>query len=875
MFKSPDPLHQEIQQLGALLGQSIASDKTSEMVSKIEEVRELGKSAHSGEMAGYEKLLQKLDTCSDEDLRVFSRGFSKFLNLANIAEQEFFNTPEGEALIAGNTKNDTGFTTRLKNSGIDPVRIREAIEDLHIDLVLTAHPTEALRRSMIRKYNEINRCLRKKPFGTTNSGVTRRLEDLFVQSWYSNEIRPRRPTPFDEANWGFAVIEQTLWNAVPRFVKELKNKIHDQLGIELPPEYCPVRFSSWMGGDRDGNPFVTAQITRSVMLRARWQAAELFQQDIKDLIGELSMWNAGAELIKVTGDVDEPYRYILKKLRALLTDSRIELERLMTTDEWDQSKVISSNRQLLEPLELCYRSMCECNMCSVANGRLLDTLIRARCFGIFLVRLDFRQDSECHARAIAEITDALGLGNYLKWEERQKRAFLQEELRSNRHLLPVAWQPSPKTQEVIDTMRLLARQDQDAVGIYIISMASQVSDILTVQLLLKAAGVPFKIPIAPLFETLDDLNQADRVVSELFSCVEYKNYMGKHQYVMVGYSDSAKDAGVLSAAWAQYEAMEKLVSLCAQQGVKLTLFHGRGGTIGRGGGPAHSAILSQPPGSLKGGFRVTEQGETIRMKFGTTKVAQKSLALYADAILEALVMPPPQPQAEWRALMDTLSDSACGHYRSFVRDNKDFVRYFRQATPEQELARLPLGSRPTKRKKDDSISSLRAIPWVFAWAQNRLVLPAWLGAAQAIQEQADAGHKEIIKEMTEKWPFFQSRISMLEMVLSKANCNISAMYEKYLVEDSLRNIGSKLREQFKKDYSFLLDFSGRDGLMHDAPWNLASIRRRESYLAPLHMMQIILLKRFRDQPPVDDHNTLTQAMMITIAGIAAGVRNTG
>ncbi len=875
MYKSPDALHQEIQQLGALLGQTIARDKTPEMVARIEEIRELGKSSRDGQLAGYEKLLQKLEACSDEDLFVFARGFSKFLNLANIAEQEFFNTPEGEKLVASESKDDPGLISRLKDSGIDPVRIREAIEDLHIDLVLTAHPTEVLRRSMIQKYNEINHCLRDKPFGTSNRATTRRLEDLFTQSWYSNEIRPQRPTPLDEAKWGFAVIEQPLWNAVPRFVKGLKNKIHDQLGIELPQEFCPIRFSSWMGGDRDGNPFVTAKMTRSVTLRARWQAAELFLRDVKALIDELSMWKASTELIKFIGQVDEPYRNLLKDLRTLLTDSRTELEKLMKTGEWDESKVISSNSQLLEPLELCYRSLCECNMSAVANGRLLDTLIRARCFGIFLVRLDFRQDSEFHAKAIAEITQALGLGDYLQWEEKQKVAFLKDELKNNRSILPIDWQPSAEIQEVIDTMRLLAKQDEEAVGIYIISMASEVSDVLAVQLLLKAAGVPFKIPIAPLFETLDDLNEAERVVTELFNCPEYKAYMGKQQYVMVGYSDSAKDAGVLSAAWAQYQAMEKLVALCARQGVKLTLFHGRGGTIGRGGGPAHSAILSQPPGSLKGGFRVTEQGETIRMKFGTTKVAQKSLAMYADAILEALVMPPPQPQAEWRALMDKLSASACGHYRSFVRDNKDFVRYFRQATPEQELAHLPLGSRPSKRKKDDSIGSLRAIPWIFAWAQNRLVLPAWLGAAQAIKEQADTGQRDIIKQMTERWPFFRSRLSMLEMVLTKADCNISAMYEKNLVEDSLRSIGAELRAQFKQDLDFLLDFSGREGLMHDAPWNLASIRRRESYLAPLHMMQIILLKRFRAQPPVDDHNTLTQAMMITIAGIAAGIRNTG
>ena len=878
MFKSPDPLHQEIQQLGALLGQTVARDKTQDMVEKIEQIRELGKSSRSGEVEAFEPLLQKLEASSDEDLFVFARAFSKFLNLANIAEQEFFNTDEGETLLASTNDANVfgaGLISKLKGSGIDPVRIRQAIEDLHIDLVLTAHPTEIVRRSMIQKYNEINHCLREKPFGTSNPATTRRLEDLLTQSWYSSEIRSQRPTPVDEAKWGFAVIEQPLWNAVPRFVKGLKNKIHEQLGISLPQTFCPIRFSSWMGGDRDGNPFVTAKATETVLLRARWQAAELFLRDLRLLIDEMSMSKASPELIAATEQAEEPYRYVLKQLRVLLSDSRNELEKRLKTGEWDESVVIKSNAQLIEPLELLYRSLIECNMAPVADGRLLDTLIRARCFGIFLVRLDIRQHSELHAQAIDEITQALGLGPYLDWNEQQKQEFLKNELKSNRRLLPIDWQPSPETSEVLETLRLLAHQDRECLGIYIISMASEVSDVLAVQLLLKAAGVPFKLPIAPLFETLDDLNNAEQVCADLFACPDYKTYMGEHQYVMVGYSDSAKDAGVLSAAWAQYEAQENLVRLCAQHGIKLTLFHGRGGTIGRGGGPAHSAILSQPPGSLTGGFRVTEQGETIRMKFGTTKVAQKSLALYADAILEALLMPPPQPKPEWRNIMTQLSAKACQHYRSYVRDNKDFVRYFRQATPEQELAQLPLGSRPSKRKKDDSIESLRAIPWIFAWAQNRLVLPAWLGAAQAIKELDAEGEGQTIQEMTRQWPFFSSRLSMLEMVLTKADITISAIYEKHLVEAPLHEIGAALRKQYQADLDFLLNFSGRDSLMHDAPWNLASIRRRASYLAPLHMMQIVLLKRYRAVPEMDNQHILTQAMMITIAGIAAGVRNTG
>jgi phosphoenolpyruvate carboxylase len=857
-----------------LLGQMIASDTSSEMLEKIEQVRNLGKESRSDGGQAYQKLLQLFEASSDEDMFVFARAFASFLNLANIAEQEFFNSPQGEQLIAAQ-KPDQGLIVRLKSSGIDPVRIREAIEDLHIDLVLTAHPTEIIRRSMIQKYNEINHCLRGKPFGTATKTTTARLEELMTQSWYSNEIRSQRPTPFDEAKWGFAVIEQPLWKAVPRFVKGLKNKIYDQLGIELPQTFCPVRFSSWMGGDRDGNPFVTADATERVLLRARWQAAELFMCDVRGLIDELSMSRANSELLKATDNAEEPYRHLLKQLRTLLVDSRQQLERRLRAGEWDESLVIKSNQQLLEPLELCYRSLMECNMAAVANGRLLDSLIRARCFGMNLVRLDIRQHSEVHATALAEITEALELGNYLEWDEQRKQQFLKEELKSNRPLLPFAWEPSAETSELFDTLKLLAKTDPDALGIYIISMASEASDVLAVQLLFKTVGLPYPMPIAPLFETLDDLNAAEGVVNELFDCDEYASYMDGHQYVMIGYSDSAKDAGVLSAAWAQYQAQEELVRLCANRGIKLTLFHGRGGTIGRGGGPTHGAILSQPPGSLKGGFRVTEQGETIRMKFGTTKVAQQSLALYADAILESLLTPPPQPQAEWRALMERLSECACKHYRSYVRDNVDFVRYFRQATPEPELGHLPLGSRPAKRKQDDSIESLRAIPWIFAWAQNRLVLPAWLGAAQALKELEAAGEGETLREMVQSWPFFHSRLSMLEMVMSKTDSAISALYDQALVEDELRYVGEALREQFKQDLDFVVDFGGRGELMQDLPWTRASIQRRASYMAPLHMMQIELLRRFRALPESDRNQTMVRAMMITIAGIAAGLRNTG
>ncbi|MGS0727962.1 phosphoenolpyruvate carboxylase, partial [Shewanella sp. 0m-11] len=320
-----------------------------------------------------------------------------------------------------------------------------------------------------------------------------------------------------------------------------------------------------------------------------------------------------------------------------------------------------------------------------------------------------------------------------------------------------------------------------AMGSYVISMASQPSDVLAVQLLLKETGCPHPIRVVPLFETLDDLNNASSCMSALFSIDWYRGYTKGIQEVMIGYSDSAKDAGVMAAAWAQYTAQEKLVAISQEANIKLTLFHGRGGTIGRGGGPAHEAILSQPPGSVDGRIRVTEQGEMIRFKFGLPKLAVQSLALYTSAVMEATLLPPPEPKPEWRQCMQQLADESVLAYRAIVREEPDFVSYFRAATPEVELGKLPLGSRPAKRRIDGGIESLRAIPWIFAWSQNRLMLPAWLGAGEALKAASERGDLPLLQEMEKHWPFFKTRISMLEMVYAKAEPNLSKFYETSLV----------------------------------------------------------------------------------------------
>lgn len=408
-------------------------------------------------------------------------------------------------------------------------------------------------------------------------------------------------------------------------------------------------------------------------------------------------------------------------------------------------------------------------------------------------------------------------------------------------------------------------------GIYIISMASKASDVLLVDLFLKAHSVNWSMPISPLFETLDDLNHAPIVMEALLKIDRYAARCGHQHYVMIGYSDSAKDAGVLAATWAQYQAQEALVALFTQYDVELKLFHGRGGTIGRGGGPANAAIASQPPGTLTGGLRVTEQGETIRYKFGLPNLAVRSLHLYASAILENLISPPPVPKPEWRKLMDLMAENSCHTYRSYIREQDNFVRYFRQATPEQELSSLPLGSRPSKRKADGGIESLRAIPWIFAWSQNRLVVPSWLGLGQAIDRYLDK-NIDLMHEMLEQWPYFRTRISLTEMVYLKADTLVSDLYDTSLVEQKLLFMGDELRQQLKDDKATILTLLGQNTILEKDIWNQQSFALRQPYLWPLHLMQIEVLKRLRANP---EHPELEQILMITMAGIATGLRNTG
>ena len=879
MTEHSESLWNDVRQLGEALGQTMAAHMGQSFLDKVENIRTLAKQGRLGDQAAREELATLLQGLNGDELVQVTRAFTQFLNLANIAEQHDRvryhqnNVAEDGLLLGADGVRAT--IDRLLASGMSGEQIAQKLPELSIDLVLTAHPTEVVRRSLIQKYEAMAECLNALDGELSpreHLHQKRRLSRLIAECWHTDEIRAKRPSPVDEARWGFAVIENSLWDAIPDVLRDISTHLENATGHSLPIDAAPFVFSSWMGGDRDGNPNVTADVTREVLDLARWMAADLYERDLNRLIQDLSMAQCSQAVRDVVGDAAEPYRVLLRPLRQQMRNIRSEVEGRRDGKPLTSHSNLVNRSELLDPLRLCYESLHENDMGAIADGYLLDTLRRAAVFGTNLVRLDIRQESDRHAQVLGELCGYLELGQYESWTEDQKVDFLMRELSSKRPLIPAAWQPSAESAEVLATCAVVADSPASEIQSYVISMARQASDVLAVKLLLKESGVTRSVPVSPLFETLDDLERAPRVLGALLALPAYREMIGQHQEIMIGYSDSAKDAGTLAASWAQYQAQELLAAVAKDYDVHLTFFHGRGGTVGRGGGPSHHAILAQPPGSVMGQIRVTEQGEMIRWKFGLPQIACQHLELYLAAMLEISCAPGQPPAPEFRSLIESLSSTAVESYRAVVRGLPEFVPYFRQVTPEGELARLPLGSRPAKRKADGGVESLRAIPWIFAWMQIRLMLPAWLGSDDALEKGLEKD-PERLRQMLDQWPFFRVYIAMLEMVLAKADASIAEHYEQRLCDDEASlALGGELRTRLSRVIDLVNELKQQDHLLAADPGIARSLSVRDPYTDPLHFLQAELMRRLRTQ---SEDPAAEQALMVSMAGIAAGMRNTG
>jgi phosphoenolpyruvate carboxylase len=481
----------------------------------------------------------------------------------------------------------------------------------------------------------------------------------------------------------------------------------------------------------------------------------------------------------------------------------------------------------------------------IANGRLADLLRRVATFGLTLARLDIRQESDRHTGALAAITAARGLGSYAEWDEARRIEFLVGELSTSRALIPAHFTPAVDDADVLDTFRVIGQIPHESLGAYVITMTRQASDILAVHLLQRAIGIEHPLRVVPLFETADDLRRAPEVVARVLEIRAYRETIGNRQEVMVGYSDSSKDVGRLSAAWELYKAQEAIVQACRERGVDVTLFHGRGGSVGRGGGPTYLALQSQPSGSIDGTLRVTEQGEMIQALFGLPGIATRTMEVYTSGTLDAWLTPAPPPDAEWRACMDRLSADGAQAYRSCVYDRPDFIEYFRTATPLPELEHLNIGSRPARRKKSGGIDTLRAIPWQFAWTQTRLILGAWLGTEEALERAFARGEQALLQHMYREWPHFHSVMDLTAMVLAKTDARIDAEYERRLAPDHLHALGGELRERLARAIRATLTVSEHEDLLEENQVLRRSINVRNPYVDPINLVQIEVLRRMR------------------------------
>ena len=908
------PLRADIRAMGALLGQIVHDHEGQEIFEKIEELRGLSKqwrTAGAGRIpetadeadATFAELTKACSRLSNEEILVIARAFNFFLSIANAAEGHHrirrLNMATREEALPDRYDSCGGVLKSLVEKGDhSPQAIYDALIGQTVELVLTAHPTEVNRRTILRKQEAVQKLLTKADYlrernlpstGYAQSELDRAMKREIASTWQTDEVAREKPTPQKEAERGTLVVETVLWDALPAFLRRLNSVMNKSLGKNLPLDTTPVIFSSWMGGDRDGNPNVTPDVTREVNLKNRAQAAGLLARDLERLRREMSLMVCNDEIRAMAGETKEPYRAVLSKMKDKMNRTKVWAEEQLEPSNHKQSQygledVYTDRHELIDELMMIYRSLCETDNEIEADGFLTDVIRNVHSFGLTMVTLDIRQESDRHEEAIDAITRYLGLGSYSDWDEETKLTWLQQQLASPRPLIRSGeWNNNPRffsptAVDTLETFTMIAEQHEGSLGAYVISQATSASDVLAVLVLQKDAGVKKPLRVAPLFETLDDLNGAASTMKKLFSLPGYMGAIDGKQEVMIGYSDSAKDAGRLAASWAQYETQEALAKVARDSNVEMTFFHGKGGTVGRGGNPqTFQAILAHAPDTINGRFRVTEQGEMITQNFGYQDRAERTMDIYTAAVLAEKLTEHVRPTEEWRGLMKTISDVSCESYRRIVSEDERFVPYFRSATPELELSNLNIGSRPAKRKPTGGVESLRAIPWNFSWTQTRLNLPTWLGVGEAFEQILASKDGEKLREMYKEWPSFRTTVDMVEMVLAKSEPKVAQHYDSMLVSDEkAKELGVEIRSLHAQTEEAVLNLTGHEVMSEDNEVLIRLLGVRNRYVDVLNCLQTETLKRIRklDEDNKEDQ-VLKDCLLSTITGVANGMGNTG
>ena len=879
-------LREDVKYLGNILGKVIITQEGQKFFDLVEKIRKLSKAnkKNPNQKRLNSRVINVIMKLDPKNTFKLTRAFSHFMNFINLAElvdaSRSLNKYENnkKKLNKQNIFIEEIFEDLFKKD-ISKNKIYNLAKNLNIGIVLTAHPTEVKRRTLIQKHHKIIEILEQrellKNFPSKLKILDKELFDELTIIWNTDDLKRVRPSPFDEARWGLAIIEDSLWDTVPKVYRKLNSIFVKNMGKSLPKNFNPIVFGSWMGGDRDGNPNVTADVTRKVILLSRWEAAKLYEKALTKIIRSYSMKKCSKKIQKKVGKSFEPYRVFLRPLRdkIRLTHRSIE-QHLVNKKPLNHKELISSREEILKPLRVVRESLEQNQNENIASGELLDLMRRAKCFGINLARLDIRQESSRHSQLISEFIKKKYNKNYLKFSENEKIEFLKKQILAKKNQINDLQIRNKENKEVWSTFKILANEPSESLGAYVISMTTSASDILSVVFLQKEAKIKNKLRVVPLFETLDDLINSRSIMQTLFSQKWYRKLINNKQEVMIGYSDSSKDAGKICASWHQYKAQEEILNLAKKFKIEVIFFHGRGGSAGRGGGPIQATLRSLPPKSVNGKIRITDQGEVIQQKYGYEPLANYNLCSYIGAVTEATLNPPPSPKNNWRNLIEKMSDISKSSYRKNINQSSEFIKYFETVTPHKALGKLSIGSRPSKRKNIDNIKSLRAIPWVFAWTQIRLMLPAWLGSAEALRYSYINKFRRTLLDMEKNWPFFNSMLDTLDMVIAKADPEISKIYEEYLADDSLKRVGKKLRFQFDVIKKLNKKIT---------PKEIAAIRKqfrspiiaRSIYSEVLNIIQPTVIKKLQVNKNPKNKQYLNDALLTSIAGISAAMKNTG
>jgi len=888
MKKTPDnPLSADIKFLGNLLGDIITEQQGKDALALVEAVRADAKERRKGNTDAHARLNATIDSLPAESQHILIKAFGTYFQLINIAEDL-----QRVRVLRQRERSDTlhesiyNAVQALYEADKSAEEVRAILEKMSVRLVLTAHPSEAKRKHVLVKLRDIADMLDQRDHADLLPReleiLKGRLYERVEELWQTRPNRLTQTTVSDEVNFGLYFITNVIMDVVVDTYNDLRfvlQKYYPTADWSRLP--AVLHFASWVGGDRDGNPNVTADVTLATLATLRDAARAVYIADI-DLLYQ-----------NLTQSADEAG--VSSLLRHSINNP--DLETIYPSEYYRQKLFIMrqkladdtypSGAELLGDLLLIDESLRQHRGEHVADGALRRLIQKVRLFGLHLVPLDIREDARLHIDALSEMFAYYGqTPHYAELPEAEKQTLLTQEIANPRPFFPAEPHFSAVTNRIIATWRMIAaaqkRYGEAVIDSVIASHSEQASDVLAMLMLAKEVGVANAVDIVPLFETIDDLSAAPAVMQTLFANAEYRKHLERrhmHQQIMLGYSDSGKDGGYLSSNWALYNAQEQLASLCEQEGVKLELFHGRGGSIGRGGGPTNRAIIAQPPASMQWGrIKITEQGEVIGFRYSNHQIARRHLHQVIHAVVVATGAPQQTPvRPEWRAAMATLAESGKAAFQELVYQTPGFLDYWNQATPINELGLLPISSRPAKRRTAGSFDDVRAIPWVFSWMQSRAIIPSWYGVGSALEAFCQTQSIDTLRQMYAEWVFFKAIIDNVQLDLAKADMGIAALYADLVRDAQLRqNIFSQIKNEHARACRLICDILGQDDLLSSSPVIKRSIEQRNPYVDPLNFIQVAALRRLRAlEPDTLPYHQALQAVLNTINGIAAGMKTTG